>query len=211
MVTICPTIDVFDTNAYKQQMNNIRSFAPRVHIDMMDGDFTPVTSPGMADIWWPHTMIADIHLMYRRPMDHIAQLINLKPHMVIVHAEAEVHHMHFAAEMHKHNILAGLCILQETPVENIKQILHSFDQILVFSGHLGYQGGVIDMNLTHKVSEIKEYYPEIEIAWDGGVNDTNIVQLQECGVTVFNVGGFIQKSDNPEKAYATLEKKLKSE
>lgn len=210
-MVICPTIDVFDTVAYRQQMLNISPFASRVHIDMMDGDFTPVTSPSLSDVWWPHKMIADIHLMYRHPMDFLPQLIHLKPHMVIIHAEAQVHHMHFAAELHKHNILAGLCVLQETPIDNIKQIMHSFDQVLVFSGHLGYQGGVIDLGLTSKVHQIRDYFPEIEIAWDGGINDTNILELRRSGVTVFNVGGFIQKSDDPERAYAKLEQKVMSE
>lgn len=208
MNAICPTIDVFDVDAYRQQMTNIAPFAKRVHIDAMDGIFTPEASPDLREMWWPNGMIADLHVMYQRPMDYIDQIVKMRPHMVIIHAEAQVHHMHFAAELHKHDILAGLCILQETPVDNVKQIMHSFDQMLVFSGHLGYQGGVIDLGLLEKVREIKDYYPEIEIAWDGGINDQSIVQLRDGGVTVFNVGGFIQKSDDPQKAYATLEEKL---
>jgi ribulose-phosphate 3-epimerase len=48
--------------------------------------------------------------------------------------------------------------------------------------------------------------PELEIGWDGGVNDQNISQLAFAGVDVFNVGGFIQKAENPEKAFNTLER-----
>lgn len=205
MCAICPTVDAFDTNTYHAQMTKIKPFTKRVHVDIMDGIFAPVTSPDLSEIWWPHHMQADIHVMYQRPMDHLEQLIRLKPHMVIVHAEADVHHMHFSAELHKHGINTGLAILQETPVDNIKQIMHSFDQVLVFSGHLGYQGGTIDLGLVSKVREIKDYYPEIEVAWDGGINDQNIEELYQGGVRVFNVGGFIQKADNPKDAYATLE------
>lgn len=210
MYSICPTIDVFNTHDYRVQVDNVKSFAKSLHIDLMDGDFAPVKSPGFDEIWWPHHMKADLHVMYRRPMDHLDQIVKLKPHMVIVQAEAEVHHMHFAAELHKHDIEVGLCILQETPVDNVKQIMHSFDQLLIFSGNLGFQGGQIDLGLLDKVRQVKDYYPEIEIAWDGGINDQNIKQLIDGGVKVLNVGGFIQKSDDPEKAYATLKAIVKS-
>lgn len=204
MPIICPTIDAFDATEYRQQMERVSHFAERVHIDLMDGDFAPVMSPGFDDIWWPHHLIADIHLMYQRPMDVLHQLIKLRPHMVIVHAEVEVHHMHFAAELHKHGIETGIAILQDTPVDNIKQIMHSFDQVLVFSGNLGYQGGAIDLGLIEKVKQIKDYYPEIEVAWDGGINADNLPALLASGVDVCNVGGFIQKAENPQTAYDTL-------
>ena len=75
----------------------------------------------------------------------VDQLIKLKPHMVVIHNEAEVHHMDFAAKLHKEGIKAGLAILRDTPIEHAYQIMHSFDQVLVFSGDLGKHGGVADL------------------------------------------------------------------
>jgi len=204
MIAICPTVTAFDLHEYREQITRLKTFADRVHIDLMDGDFTPSKSPEVAEVWWPPELTADIHIMYRRPTDYLGELIRLKPNMVVIHAEAEVHHMQFAAELHRHDIKVGLCILQDTPVGNVKQIMHSFDHVLVFSGHLGYHGGEADLGLLNKVAEIKDYYPEVEVGWDGGISDQNAAQLVAGGVTVLNVGGFIQKSENPERAYATL-------
>lgn len=178
--------------------------AKRVHIDLMDGEFAPSRSPNLQQVWWPHHVIADIHLMYQRPMEVLEQLIKLKPHMVIVHNEADLHHMHFAAELHKHDIQTGLAILQDTPIEWTEQIMHSFDQVLIFSGNLGYHGGEADTSLLDKVKFVKHNHPDVEIAWDGGIDDQNAKTLIDAGVEVLNVGGFIQKSPNPERAYDTL-------
>lgn len=178
--------------------------APRIHIDLMDGEFAPTTSPALDQVWWPHETVADIHLMYQRPMEHVSMLINLRPHMVIVPVEADVHHMHFVAELHKADIKAGLAILQKTPVENAYQIMHSFDHVLVFSGHLGYHGGDADLGLLDKVHKIRAHHPDVEIGWDGGINDQNSKLLADAGVDVLNVGGYIQKSSDPASAYATL-------
>jgi ribulose-phosphate 3-epimerase len=187
----------------------LKPFAKRVHIDVMDGEFTPEASPDLNQVWWPHEFTADIHLMYQRPMEHLAKLIELRPHLVIIHNEADVHHMHFAAELHKAGIKAGLALLQDTPVEWAYQIMHSFDHVLVFSGHLGYHGGAADFNLLDKVRKIHEHHPDAEIGWDGGINEHNALKLSENGVDVLNVGGFLQRNELPAEAYATLETIIK--
>src|SRR5437868_2562137 len=137
-VAICPTITAYDLPTYKRQMDQVAPFARRVHIDLMDGVFAPTVSPPLSKVWWPPEIRADIHLMYQQPMEHLQQLLKLKPRLVVIHNEAHVHHMHFAAELHKAGILAGLAILHDTPVEYAYQIMHSFDHVLIFSGHLGY-------------------------------------------------------------------------
>lgn len=204
MAIICPTVTAFDREEYSRQIHAVTPFADRIHVDLMDGIFAPTVSPGLDDIWLPYDALVDIHLMYQEPMNVLDQLIELKPNMVIIHNEAHVHHMHFAAELHKHGIKTGLAVLQDTPVEYAYQIMHSFDQLLIFSGNLGHHGGEADLRLIEKVGLTREHYPEIEIAWDGGISNKNAAELIKAGVDVLNVGGFIQKADDPEAAYATL-------
>lgn len=204
MAIICPTITAYDTGTYREQVNRVKSFAQRIHVDLMDGQFTPTQSPPLKHLWIPHDVEVDIHLMYQNPMEHVHELVKLKPRMVVIHNEAHVHHMQFAGELHKAGIEVGLALLQDTPVEWAHQIMHSFDHVLVFSGHLGYHGGTADLNLLDKVRQIRDHHPDVEIGWDGGINADNARQLVDAGVDVLNVGGFIQNSDDPEAAYATL-------
>lgn len=205
MTVVCPTVTAFDTHEYRKQVETLVPFAKRIHFDLMDGEFAPSKSPDFDHIWLPHETINDVHLMYQKPMEYLDQLIKLKPHMVVIHNEAEVHHMHFAAELHKNDIKVGLAILKDTPIEWAEQIMHSFDHILIFSGNLGYQGGsAVDFGLLDKVKYVQEHHPDAEIGWDGGVNADNAKQLADAGIDVLNTGGFIMKSDNPAKAYQQL-------
>ncbi|MEO8105049.1 MAG: hypothetical protein ABI602_01800 [Candidatus Saccharibacteria bacterium] len=208
MPIICPTVTAETPHDYQQQLLRLQPFAARVHVDLMDGQFAPTTSPALSEIWWPPDMKVDIHLMYQNPMDYIDQLIKLRPRLVVIHNEAHVHHMHFAARLHHAGILAGLAILSETPVEYAYQIMHSFDHVLVFSGHLGYHGGVADLGLLDKVQKIRSHHPEAEIGWDGGINDQNIHALVRGGVEVLNVGGFVQGAADPAQAFQILTAKL---
>lgn len=204
-VVVCPTITATSAEQYGKQLRLNASLAKRLHIDLMDGDFAPSKSPSLEQIWWPAGVLADLHIMYKNPTDYLAQIVGMQPNLVIIHAESEVNHMHFAAELHKEGIKAGLALLAETHIKACDEILHSFDHILIFSGNLGYQGGSrADMALLEKVKYVKTNHPEAEIGWDGGVNDQNIGQLASGGVDVINIGGFIQKADHPENAYAKL-------
>ncbi len=206
MAIICPTVTAYDEYEYNQQLQTLKPFTSRVHIDLMDGVFAPTTSPDLDHIWWPHEFSADIHLMYQKPMAVIDQILKLQPRMVIIHNEADVHHMDFAARLHAADIEVGLAILQDTPIEWAYQIMHSFDHILIFSGNLGFQGGSsADLGCLDKVVKVRQHHPTAEIGWDGGINQTNAKLLVNGGVDVLNVGGYIKNADDPRNAYATLE------
>ncbi len=204
MATVCPTITAFDLHEYRSQIEVASSLSERIHIDLMDGNMAPSISPDLGSIWLPHETTNDIHLMYKNPLNELDKIIKLHPNMVIIQAEANVDFMLFASQLHKNDIKAGISILQDTQVKSISKIIHSFDQVLIFSGNLGFHGGSADLSLLHKINEVRHEHPDAEIAWDGGVNDHNSKRLVDAGVDVLNVGGFIQKSKDPKNAYLKI-------
>lgn len=204
MATICPTVTAYNEHDYNQQLLRLKPFAKRIHIDLMDGQFAPTVSPGFDHIWWPPELEVDIHLMYQEPMTVINDLLRLRPRMVIVHNEAQLHHMQFCGELHKAGIMTGLALLPETPVEYAEQIMHSFDHVLIFSGNLGHHGGQANFDLLAKSVQIRVHHPDVEIGWDGGVSVDNAALLVAGGIEVLNVGGYIQNSADPEAAYGKL-------
>lgn len=210
MAVICPTITAYDPHEYRRQMEAVQPFAKRIHIDLMDGQFAPTKSPALKQVWWPDEVLADIHLMYQRPLGQLPMLVKLRPNLVIIHAEAEIDHADFASHLRKVGIRTGLALLQDTSVESVSGFVKSFDHVLVFSGHLGYHGGCADLNLLDKVRQVREMHPAAEIGWDGGIDDQNARELTRAGVDVLNVGGFIQKAEDPSAAYATLKEVLQS-
>lgn len=202
---ICPTVTASTPGEYNKQIAINAKFAKRLHIDLMDGRFAPVKSVSVDEVWWPHSVGADLHVMYEKPMDILEKLILLQPEMVIIHAESDVHHMHFAAELHKEGVKAGLALLPETDVASVEPILHSFDHVLIFSGNLGHQGGShANLELLEKAKQIRTHHKNVEIGWDGGVNEQNITTIHKEGVEIINVGGFIQNATNPGVAYVKL-------
>lgn len=202
--TICPTIDAATADEFQAQIAHVAMAAVRLHIDVADGSMTPNTLVAVNDVWWPGGMRADIHVMNKRPLDHLEALVALGPQLVILHAEAEGDFMAFADTLHRHGIETGIALLPETPVATIEPGLGVIDHVLIFSGNFGSFGGVADLRLLDKVRRLRQLKPQLEIGWDGGVNPDNARLLAEAGVDVLNAGGFIHKASEPEAAYATL-------
>lgn len=203
-VTVCPTVTARSVDEYREQMERIAPFVERIHIDVADGIFTPVKLTPLRQVWWPHGVHADLHVMYQRPFQHLKEILHLSPKLVVVHAEAEGEFLPFASTLHGHGMKVGVALKPHTQVGLIKDALHWIDHVLVFSGDLGRFGGHANTHLLTKVLLLRKLKPSLEIGWDGGINDRNANLLAAGGVNVLNVGGFIHHAANPRAAYEQL-------
>lgn len=207
---ICPTVTAFDVHTYREQLELVAGFASRIHIDLMDGMFTPTSSPSPDLLWMPEGVEVDIHVMYKNPEKIIDRLIEFQPSLIIVHAESDADIPLLASKLHDHNIKTGVALLPETTAEEVRYVLPHVQHALIFGGHLGYHGGTADLSQLQKVTELKKMHHALEYGWDGGANLDNIEQLQAAGIQVINVGGAIHKTEHPQITYATMMAKLTS-
>lgn len=206
MIVICPSVLAADKKAYREQIEKVAPFAHRIQIDLTDGVFAPHRTIASEDAWWPVGFKADFHLMYKHPLPAIRKILQHKPNLIIIHAEAEGDFGQVVEQCRRYSVKLGIALLPETAAETIFPALESIDHVLIFSGDLGSFGGRADLKLLNKSSILKKQKPDIEIGWDGGINDQNISELVFGGVDVLNVGGFIQNAESPERAYHTLER-----
>jgi len=173
----------------------------------MDGIFAPTKSPSLDKLWLPDGIRSDIHIMYQHPALVLKELLRLKPYMVVVQAEANRQSViELQEKLLGSPIRFGISLLAASRPDDPKyiELIRSARHVLVFSGHLGYHGGRADLGLLDKVAKVREINPRAEIGWDGGINDKNIRDLSDGGVDVLNVGGTIQKSENPQLSYNKL-------
>lgn len=208
MAVICPTILADNAHTFRTQLERIEDFAARIQIDLTDGVFAPTNTINPVQAFWPAGVDVDMHLMYQDPSQQLDQLIHMGPNMIILHAEAQGELLEMYNDIGAAGIETGVALLQGTKAEDVSQLIEAVDHVLIFSGSLGKFGGKVDTNLFAKIRQVKEINPSVEIGWDGGVNDENVRDLMQAGVDVINVGGFIQKADNPQAAYAILKAKI---
>jgi len=204
---ICPTITAEEKVQYLKQLNIVSGLSNRLHIDVSDQSMAPRKLLALNELSWPAGLSIDLHLMVDHPAIDLTQLISLRPSLVIIHAESKDNFKMIARQLHNQEVKFGLALLPESPPDLLTSIIDQLDHVMIFSGNLGYQGGsVADLKLLSKVKWLKQTRPELEIGWDGGINDQNILSLVQGGINVLNVGGYIQNSESPKQAYAKLSK-----
>jgi ribulose-phosphate 3-epimerase len=205
MSVICPTITTGDPHVYREQLEIIASYTDGVHLDFSDGIFAPSELLPIDEAWRSDDLITHAHIMYQKPLEVIDDIIHLEADLVILHAESDDVKKCLQA-LRENGTRTGIALLPETSVSDLQEleIDDLFDHVLIFGGHLGFQGSDADLDQLDKVTRIRKAYPDIEIAWDGGVNDKNAKQISDSGVSVLNVGGFLHNAESPKTVYDTL-------
>ena len=174
---IVPTITTDNTEIYQSRIVEFADFAPRIHIDVTDGEFAPSHTLNLNQLYWPlsdkRSYRVDLHLMMKRPIAWLDQIISLKPDRVILHAESDdaVNVLpRVFAHLRKFNIEVGVALLPNTQPNDVADIIKAVDSVLVFGGHLGYQGGQADLTQAEKSGVVKSIAPDVILEWDGGAN-----------------------------------------
>jgi ribulose-phosphate 3-epimerase len=204
MGVIAPSVTAYSPDEYRQQIEKVAKFAERIHIDLMDGQFTKERNITPDEAWWPVGVKADFHLMYKNPHQAAEIILEHRPNMIIAHSESSGSFSSLAAMCRRAGVRVGIALLPHTPPEAILPALPEIDHVLIFSGDLGSFGGRANFDLLNKIDILRHHKPDLEIGWDGGVSQQNISQLAFGGVDVFDVGGFIQQAEDPEKAFHIL-------
>ena len=204
MSVIAPAVLSSAPDDYKQQLEQIHTFVQRVHIDLSDGSFAPTATIDATQIWWPQQWQVDIHAMVAQPSAHAAQLVAMKPHMIIFHAEVQENIVPLMQQIKQQGIRVGVALMRATVPSDVAELLEVADHAMIFSGDLGKFGGTASLMQLEKIRLIKAINAGLEIGWDGGVNIDNAFSLSQGGVDVLNVGGAIQKNADPAAAYTAL-------
>lgn len=202
--TIIPTILTDNPATYKSMIETFNAFTKRIQVDITDGDFTANRTIPLNNVWWPQGWQVDLHMMVSRPSEYLPTLLQLKPSLVIFHAEVSEDLTPTFQQLKTAGIKTGLALLKTTYPGDVQPYIRAADHVLVFAGTLGQQGGTADMMQIEKIPLIKAVKQNVEIGWDGGANLDNIRTLAHSGANVINVGSAISNAPDPAAAYRAL-------
>lgn len=208
MSQIAPAVTTETLDDYRAATEALAPFAHRVHIDISDGEFAPTFLLSESQLYWPEEWEVDVHAMVARPSEHLAQIVQLKPHLVILHAEAQEDLLPHFEFLKQSGIRTGVGLLKTTVPATIEAYIKAADHVMIFSGDLGHHGGIASMMQLEKIRLVRKIKPEVEIGWDGGITLENAYTLSQGGVDVLNVGGAIASADNPAEIYNQLVKEI---
>ena len=178
-----------------------------VHVDVMDGHFVPnlTIGPVVVDaVAKAATKPLDIHLMVENNSFFVDLFAALKPEFISFHIEEEKHPHRLMQKIRSLGIRPAIVLNPHTPPEAIEFLLEEIDMVLLMSVNPGFGGQKFIPSVIEKAKRLKklinERNPKCLIQVDGGVNDENVVLLEEAGVNVVVAGSFVYKHPDGIKA-----------
>ena len=180
-----------------------QSEAEYIHFDVMDGDFVPnlTFGPQFISNLRDHTKkVFDVHLMINRVGKFLDDYINAGSDIITFHLEIEENLNELISKIKGKNIKVGIAIKPNTPWEEIKNLLHSIDQVIVMTVEPGFGGQSFMVSQIDKIKNISNYVRDqklnVDIEIDGGVNYETGKTCIDAGANILVAGSFLFKQEN---------------
>ncbi len=171
-----------------------------IHLDVMDGMFVPNITfgpPVIKSIRGYSKRFFDAHLMIEDPIRYVDSFADAGCDAVTVHMEAEGDIDGAISRIKERNMMAGISINPETPVEDLVPWLSKVGLVLVMTVHPGFGGQSFITECVDKISFVRKWAdennPELLISVDGGINDETARICVDAGVDILVAGSFLFK------------------
>lgn len=166
-----------------------------LHLDIMDFHYVPNISFGLpicqAITEYFIAPIVDVHLMTKPVDDLIIAFARAGAKRISIHPDATLHLDYSLQLIRQQGCHAGVALNPSIAIDCLAWCVHRLDFILIMLVNPGFGGQKLIPEIIPKISMIKQQYPNIPIAVDGGVNLTNIADLARAGATEFIAGSAI--------------------
>lgn len=201
------TPGIFETtaNGLEEKIRLIPKSVPWVHIDIADGDFVPAQNAAVLNRLprLPTGMRKEAHLMVTRPADFVATLAAAGFDRLVAHVEAK-NIDDFIRQTKTQKKEVGLAVDLPTSGDAVTPFARYLDTILIMSVKAGASGQVFAWETLPKIVSVRDRYPGIPIAVDGGITDMTAPLAKAAGATSVVSTSYLFK--HPDGVNAALER-----
>ncbi|MBM6999389.1 ribulose-phosphate 3-epimerase [bacterium] len=210
-VLIAPSILSADFLDLRADVRKVARDADYVHVDVMDGHFTPNLTIGpkfVSALKASFETPLDVHLMVTNPEESIDWYLDAGADVVTMHLEALTHANRAIQRVHARGALAGIAVNPATPTCLLRDVVEEADLILIMSVNPGFGGQKFIPAAVRRVREVRELadelgaHPLIEV--DGGIKTATIGEVARAGARMFVAGSAVFGAQDPAAAVRGL-------
>ena len=184
--------------------------ASMVHVDVMDGHFTPdltVGQPVIRSLRRATDLVLDVRLAIERPERYVDEFIEAGADRIAIHPESTTHLGRVLQFVRARRAKAGVALSTATPVEFVTEVLGDVDFVTILGAHLGVNDLFVRRS-AEKISSCSQVRAgrrlDFAIQVEGGVGFDNIEELIQAGADILVAGSAIFDSGNPKDRLAQM-------
>lgn len=199
-VKIAPSILASDFSKLGEEvMAVIDAGADMIHVDVMDGHFTPNITIGpavVASLRKHCTVPIDVHLMITDPEDFVDDFAHAGADIITFHVETARHPHRLINKIKDLGCQAGIVLNPGTSQDEIEYLVDAVDMVLVMTVNPGFGGQQFIPEMIQKIQYIRAMLGDRDLEVDGGIDDQSARAVIEAGANVLVAGSYIYNSDS---------------
>lgn len=184
MIEVIPGINDSEFDEIVRKVELIVPYTEWAHIDFADNSITTTQTnldfPRFSE--FSENISLEAHLMVAYPEKIVKPLVDAGFKRLIAHVESNDPRL-FLDEAQFESVEVGLAIDAGTDLEQIEPYLESVDVVLVMTVEIGPSGQPFLPETVEKIRSIRENFPDLPIAVDGGITEQTGRLAVESGAT----------------------------
>ena len=183
---------------------------PLLHVDVMDGCFTPMMTVGPPLVKALRTpLLKDVHLMITDPLEKLADYVSAGADVVTVHVESSTHVHRVLQQLGTmknandaaRGIVRGIALNPGTPLEAIEPLLDDVDLVLLLAVNPGWGGQRFIPATIGRIARARRLLEaagrRILLGVDGAITKENIRSVAGTGVDLVVTGSAVFDGKTP--------------
>ncbi len=182
-----------------------------VHVDVMDGHFTPTVTIGPPFIKALQTpLLKDVHLMIKEPLEKLDGYVAAGADVITVHVESssqihatlqKLNQMNHPVDASR-GLVRGVALNPGTSLALLEPLLDEVDLIMLLAINPSWKGSFLPSTFS-RISAVKDMISKrnqpILIAVDGGIQQDHVIDLADAGVDIVVTGSAVFDGNDPVK------------
>lgn len=186
----------------------IEAGADWIHLDIMDGHFTPnitIGPPVVSALRRHATVPMDVHLMLTNPEEYVEDFANAGADIITFHAEAARHPHRLLTRIRDLGCKAGVVLNPGTPPDDIEFLADAVDMVLIMTVNPGFGGQKFIPEMLRKIELVRAMLgEERDLEVDGGIDQQTAPSVINAGANVLVAGSYIFGGDSYLEAIESL-------
>ncbi|MCC6154992.1 MAG: ribulose-phosphate 3-epimerase [Candidatus Hydrogenedentes bacterium] len=209
-IKIAPSILASDFSRLGEEIKAVISAgADMIHVDVMDGHFTPnitLGPPVVAKLRSHCSVPMDVHLMITNPEEYVSAFADAGADIISFHIEAAKHPHRIITQIKEAGCKAGIVLNPGTPHDDIEFVVNDVDMVLVMTVNPGFGGQKFIPEMVRKIQYIRAMLGDRDLEVDGGIDDKTAKTVIDAGANVLVAGSYVYNSPSYMTAIDSLRK-----